>query len=211
MKKNSDSKIIDMFAVDDSENSEIGLESETAEAEKPVSTEENITLISEGIDSLDEKSETKRAIAKDLPKDALIRVKSLVFGELIFKSKTNQSVISWQDIGEVREMTLEQIIDMNNTNTDYLRKPYVVLLNADAAEYFGLSEIYKNLASVWNLQKVFALPEKAIEKTIEAALAVNLRDVLIAQVRKMYKKRTLSDVRVIQLLEKKLMIDILTA
>lgn len=211
MKKNSDSKIIDMFAVDDSENSEIGLESETAEAEKPVSTEENITLISEGIDSLDEKSETKRAIAKDLPKDALIRVKSLVFGELIFKSKTNQSVISWQDIGEVREMTLEQIIDMNNTNTDYLRKPYVVLLNADAAEYFGLSEIYNNLASVWNLQKVFALPEKAIEKTIEAALAVNLRDVLIAQVRKMYKKRTLSDVRVIQLLEKKLMIDILTA
>lgn len=211
MKKNSDSKIIDMFAVDGSENSEIGLESETVEVEKPVSTEENITLISEGIDSLDEKSETKRAIAKDLPKDALIRVKSLVFGELIFKSKTNQSVISWQDIGEVREMTLEQIIDMNNTNTDYLRKPYVVLLNADAAEYFGLSEIYKNLASVWNLQKVFALPEKAIEKTIEAALAVNLRDVLIAQVRKMYKKRTLSDVRVIQLLEKKLMIDILAA
>ena len=182
---------------------------ETAEIAKPVNTEDSIALISEGIDKLDENSVIKKAIAKELPRDTIIKVKSLAFGELIFKSKSNQSIITWGDIGEVREMTFGQIMDMNNSNTDYLRKPYVVLLNADAANYFGLSEIYQNLASVWNLQKVFELPEKAIEKTLDAALSVNLRDVLIAQVRKMYANGTLKDIDIIRVCEKKLQIDIL--
>lgn len=196
-----------MFAVEPED-----LETEVkdnAEEASFISTEESITLISEGIDKLDEKSAVKKAAAKELPEDMIIPVKSLVFGELIFRSKESPLRISWRDIGEVKEMTMKQIIEMNNSSSDYLFKPYVVLLNADAAEYFGLSEIYKNLASIWNLMELFKKPETVIIKTIETALSVNLRDVLIAQVRKMYGNRTLTDVRIIKILEKKLQIDLL--
>ena len=198
----------DMFAVK-SENTDITETEDVAEeVAKPENTEDSIALISEGIDSLDKKAAIKKAIIRDIPKEAIIKVRSMTNGELIFKSRSNQSIIIWNDFGETRELTFAQIIDMNNTNTDYLRKPYVVLLNADAVEYFGLSEIYGNLASVWNLQRVFEYPEKEIERTLDVALSVNLRDVLIAQVRKMYENRTLTDVRIIKLLEKKLQIDI---
>ena len=203
-RKSANTDLDDMFAVSTVE--------ETAEEttfETPIDTKDSIALISEGIDNLESNAKKTVTSSKSLPKDYVVKVKSLVFGELIFKSKSNNTILSWKDIGEVREMTMEQLIDMDNANTDYLRKPYVVLLDPDAANYFGLSETYQNLAAVWNLQKLFELPINAIERTIDVALNVNLRDAIIAQVRKLYDNHILTDIRIIQLLERKLSIDII--
>jgi hypothetical protein len=47
-----------------------------------------------------------------------------------------------------------------------------------------------------------------ITKTIDSALAVNMRDILIAKVRTMYKNGSLKDIKIIRLLERKLQYDL---
>ena len=49
-----------------------------------------------------------------------------------------------------------------------------------------------------------------IEKTIDEALMVNMRDMLISKITTMYKNGSLKDINIIRLLEQKLQYDILT-
>ena len=50
---------------------------------------------------------------------------------------------------------------------------------------------------------------KTIEKVVDDALKVNMRDILISKVRQMYKNKKLVDVNILRLLQTKLQFDIL--
>ena len=97
---------------------------------------------------------------------------------------------------------------MNNYKSDFLRKPLVILMDERAVKKFRLTSVYENVAKINNLTAVFnsSLPE--IEKVIDDALRVNMRDILISKVRQMYKNKKLKDIEVIRLLERKLKFDL---
>ena len=80
-----------------------------------------------------------------------------------------------------------------------------------AVKKFRLTSVYENVAKINYLTSVFnsSLPE--IEKVIDDALRVNMRDILISKVRQMYKNKKLKDVDVLRLLQDKLKFDILDA
>ena len=161
------------------------------------------------IDDLDESDNgyTGETIEK-LPMNASIPVRSLTFGTLIYKSPLNNATFVWNKIGATIYMTVEEITQMNNQNENFLKKPLVVLLDKRAVKQFGLTSTYENVAKINDLNKVFKSDMKTIEKTIDDALAVNMRDILISKVRDMYKKNKLTDIRIIRLLEQKLKFDL---
>ena len=168
---------------------------------------DNLKSIADSIDELDESSADDDFEVVDLPKDTIIPVKSMTFGRLNYFTRAG-APYWWQKIGDVTNMTVGAIEEMNNYNRDYLHKPMVILMDERAVKYFRLKEVYENVAKINNLKTLFKQNIETIEKTIDSALAVNMRDILIAKVRTMYKNGSLKDIKIIRLLERKLQFDL---
>lgn len=183
------------------------VESEEIET-KSESLSDTLKSISDGIDDLDESSGDKVDEIVDLPGDTIIPVKSMTFGRLNYISRQTGAAYWWQNIGDVTNMSVSALIEMNNYNRDYLRQPMVILLDERAVKYFRLKEIYENVAKINNLKALFKKDINTITVTIESALKVGMRDILIAKVRTMYKNGALKDINIIRLLERKLQFDL---
>jgi hypothetical protein len=178
--------------------------------ETPVENKSNSLLdsITSAIDDLEDSSGGDVEPIVDLPIDTVIGVKSITFGGLTYKSKTNNAIFRWNQIGAVEYMTIGQLNEMNNYKTDFLRKPLVILLDERAIKKFRLTPVYENVAKINNLASVFNSDIATIEKVIDDALRVNMRDILISKVRQMYKNKKLVDINIIRLLENKLQFDL---
>ena len=144
----------------------------------------------------------------DLPIDTVIGVKSITFGGLTYKSKTNNAMFRWNQIGAVEYMTIAQLNEMNNYKPDFLRKPLVILLDERAVKKFRLTPVYENVAKINNLSAVFNSDLDTIERVVDDALRVNMRDILVSKIRQMYKNGKLVNINIIRLLEDKLKFDL---
>ena len=180
-------------------------ENEEVEEENKGSLLDSITS---AIDDLEDSTGGDVEPIVDLPIDTLIGVKSITFGGLTYKSKTNNAIFRWNQIGAVEYMTVGQLNEMNNYKTDFLRKPLVILLDERAIKKFRLTPVYENVAKSNNLTAIFNSDIDTISKVIDDALRVNMRDILISKVRQMYKNKKLKDIEVIRLLEQKLQFDL---
>lgn len=183
-------------------------EVEPIQSEEPKKDESLLDSIASAIDDLDDSADEKVEEIVDLPMDTTINVKSICFGGLTYKSRSTNAVFRWNQIGSIQPMTVAEINEMNNYKSDFLRKPLVILMDERAVKKFRLTSVYENVAKINNLTAVFnsSLPE--IERVIDDALRVNMRDILISKVRQMYKNKKLKDIEVIRLLERKLKFDL---
>ena len=84
--------------------------------ETPVENKSNSLLdsITSAIDDLEDSSGGDVEPIVDLPIDTVIGVKSITFGGLTYKSKTNNAIFRWNQIGAVEYMTIGQLNEMNN-------------------------------------------------------------------------------------------------
>ena len=211
-------KLIEKIKEYESENSAISsvindddLEESIEEVKEPIVEDNGGSLldsITSAIDDLEDSSGGDIEPIVDLPIDTVIGVKSITFGGLTYKSKTNNAIFRWNQIGAVEYMTIGQLNEMNNYKTDFLRKPLVILLDERAIKKFRLTPVYENVAKINNLSAVFNSDMATIEKVIDDALRVNMRDILISKVRQMYKNKKLVDINIIRLLEQKLKFDL---
>ena len=195
-----------VFADDDLEENKD--EAQPVQSEESKKDESLLDSIASAIDDLDDSADEKVEEIVDLPMDTTINVKSICFGGLTYKSRSTNAVFRWNQIGSIQPMTVAEINEMNNYKSDFLRKPLVILMDERAVKKFRLTSVYENVAKINKLTAVFnsSLPE--IEKVIDDALRVNMRDILISKVRQMYKNKKLKDIEVIRLLERKLKFDL---
>lgn len=171
-------------------------------------TESLLDSITSAIDDLDDSAGCEVEEIVDLPNNYVVRVKSMTFGGLTYKSRTTNAVFRWNQIGAVQDMTILELNEMNNYKTDFLRKPLVILMDEKAVKKFRLTPVYENVAKINNLSEVFKSDISIIERAIDDALRVNMRDILISKIRQMYKTKQLVDINIIRLLEKKLKFDL---
>jgi len=172
---------------------------------------ENSTLlesITSAIDDLEDSSGSEiTGTVDDLPIDTVIPVKSIKFGGLTYRSRSTNATFRWNQIGAIEYMTIAELNEMNNFKPSFLNKPLVILMDERAIKKFRLLPVYENVAKINNLKSVFNSDMTTIEKTIDVALRVNMRDILISKVRQMIKNRTLVDINIIRMLERKLAFD----
>lgn len=193
----------------DSDNDFVAENSDETTAENIAEPKSTLGSIIDAIDDLEESdSYNTSEVIEDLPIDTVIPVRSITFGSLIYKSRSNNATYIWNEIGAVEHMTVAAITEMNNYNIDFLRKPMVILLDERAVKHFRLTEVYENVAKINNLKQLFKSDLETISHTIDSVLEVGMRDILISKVRTMYKKKVLTDINVIKMLEKKLQFDL---
>lgn len=167
-----------------------------------------LDAISETIDELDESVDDKDDYDDTLELDTSIPVKSITFGGLTYKSRSTNAVFRWNQIGAIQYMTVAELNEMNNYKSAFLNKPLVILMDERAVKKFRLTPVYENVAKLNNLKEIFSSDMQTIERVIDNALRVNMRDILINKVRQMYKTGKLVDINVIRLLERKLSFDL---
>lgn len=176
---------------------------------------ENVKPVESVLDTItkaiDEVAETKEEVetVEELPNDTVIRVRSITFGTTIYKSPITGSEFIWNKMGDVQDMTIGELRTMNNSYSDFLNKPMLILLDDRAIRQFRLSKLYESVSSIYDLKTLFTKDISTIEGVITKALEANMRDMLISRVRMMYKNGSLKDINVIRLLEDKLQFDIL--
>ena len=208
--ENSTVVSIDEFVT--TENTELTQENTPEKAENTNETvnSELLNSIASAIDDLEDSSGGEIEEIVDLPNNYVVRVKSITFGGLTYKSRSTNAVLRWNQIGAVQDMTIAELNEMNNYKTDFLRKPLVILMDDKAIKKFRLTSVYENVAKINSLPKVFESDMATIEKVIDDAIRVNMRDVLISKVRQMYKTDKLTNVKILKLLQDKLHFDILS-
>ena len=167
-----------------------------------------LDAISETIDELDESVDDVDDYDDTLELDTSIPVKSITFGGLTYKSRSTNAVFRWNQIGAIQYMTVAELNEMNNHKSGFLNKPLVILMDERAVKKLRLTPVYENVAKLNNLKEVFSSDMATIERVVDDALRVNMRDILINKVRQMYKTKKLTDINVIRLLEKKLSFDL---
>lgn len=167
-----------------------------------------LDAISETIDELDESVDDKDDYDDTLELDTSVPVKSITFGGLTYKSRSTNAVFRWNQIGAIQYMTVAELNEMNNYKNTFLNKPLVILMDERAVKKFRLTPVYENVAKLNNLKEIFSSDMQTIERVIDDALRVNMRDILISKVRQMYKTKKLVDINIIRLLEKKLSFDL---
>lgn len=187
---------------------------ELLETESTVKTNSNesnsaslLDSITSAIDELESSDKDVDVKIEDLPIDTVVPVKSISFGGLTYKSRTNNAIFRWNKIGAVEYMTVAELNEMNNYKRDFLNRPLVILMDERAVRKFRLTKVYENVARINDLKAVFNSNVATINSTIDMALAVNMRDILISKVSQMIKARSLVDINVIKLLSKKLQYD----
>lgn len=166
-----------------------------------------LSSITSAIDGLDMADKNNEIVTEELPIDTVIPVKSITFGGLTYKSRTNNAIFRWNQIGAVEYMTVAELNEMNNYKRDFLNRPLVILMDERAVRKFRLTAVYENVARINDLQSIFSSDMKVIEASVNKALAVNMRDILISKASQMIKNRTLVDINVIRLLSRKLQYD----
>lgn len=167
-----------------------------------------LSSITSAIDDLDESVDSSMDTSfEDLPIDTVIPVKSITFGGLTYKSRSNNAIFRWNQIGAIEYMTVADLNEMNNYKRDFLNRPLVILMDERAIKKFRLTPVYENVAKINNLKQVFASDMATIERTIDTAIQVNMRDILISKVSQMIKNKTLVDINVIRLLSRRLSYD----
>ena len=164
--------------------------------------------ITSAIDDLEDSTGGKISNTIDeLPIDTVIPVKSIKFGGLTYRSRSTNATFRWSQIGAIEYMTIADLNEMNNFKPSFLNKPLVILMDERAIKKFRLTPVYENVAKINNLKSVFNSDMTSIEETIDMALRVNMRDILISKVRQMIKNKTLVDINIIRMLERKLAFD----
>lgn len=181
---------------------------ETIESVAPKSILESINETLNDLEDVDNDGEDLDDTYTPLPDNAKVQVRSLTFGRLVYRSPTNNALFIWNNIGDTKTMTIAEIIEMNNSRPDFLQEPRLILLDETAIKQFRLTHIYENVAQVNNLKALFKKSEAEISRVIDKALLANMRDILISKIRTMYANKSLTDINVINLLERKLQFDL---
>ncbi len=161
--------------------------------------------ISSAIDDLDDSCKYVDTNIEDLPINTQVRVKSITYGGLTYKSRTSNAIYRWNQIGAEEIMTISELNEMNNHKRDFLNRPLVILMDDRAIKKFRLTKVYENVAKINDLVKIFNTNNfSLIESTIDTALAVNMKDILISKTSQLIKNKVLVDINIIRLLSRKL-------
>ena len=82
----------------------------TESTPEPVAeTKSTLGSIIDAIDDLEESDEYSMEVIEELPIDTVIPVRSITFGSLIYKSRSNNATYIWNEIGAVEHMTVAAI------------------------------------------------------------------------------------------------------
>jgi hypothetical protein len=174
---------------------------------KTVMSDENIS--EDPIPSSKPTVSAKKKLAT-VKKDDQVMVKSCVYGQLTFISRSNGNSVVWNEFGDVAYMSVEDLIDMRNTQRAFFEKNWVIPVgdNAEAViQSLQLEKYYETFSTFEDFDKIFSYNPEDIPAVMEK-LSDSMKETVARRAYALIKDGTLDSVKMIDALEKELGYDL---
>ncbi len=148
-------------------------------------------------------------VNRNIEPNRVVEVMSVTFGGLTWISEKTKSHYRWNSIGNIENMTFDELVVMHNMSRDFLFTPYVIIRDPEVAEYFRLNSVYKDFACVNKLEALFNESNMSkIEEALNKIKRTNMRNVAISKIRALKESGKLTNIYIIRLIQKMLCFDL---
>lgn len=155
-----------------------------------------------------EPEKKKKVSLNDFDRNQMVQVVSFVDGLLIYKSEKTGMTYRFSQLGAEDEMEFSEILAMRSSKPKFLERPWLIIMDDEIADYFKLSDLYDKIAVKRpdEIKALFKDPEK-LEKLLKNP-PKGFVDVLASQAAKMIESGELESLKVKNLIEEKLNIEL---
>lgn len=101
-------------------------------------------------------------------KDKEIVVRS-VSGVVSFKSPKTNTLYKWMEIGDEEILTIDEVLTMDSTSRRFLNTPWLALEDEEVIQALGLSDLYKLIEKVEDVDNLLEMDMSEIEEVIDKA------------------------------------------
>lgn len=101
-------------------------------------------------------------------KDREVIVKSVV-GVVSFKSPKTNTLYKWMEIGDEEVLTIDEILTMDSTSRRFLNTPWLVIEDDEVIEGLGLTNLYKLIEKIEDVDSLLDMNIEEIEEIINKA------------------------------------------
>lgn len=152
------------------------------------------------------KSKTrKKAIEIDL--NDMIRVRSVTKGKLIYISPKTGMQFTWEDYGAEEYIEFGELLTMKASRSEFLTRPLMVVDDEEVAEKLGLTNLYKDIAKIEDVDTFFDGSLKDMQDILDV-VPKGIKTLVADEATARIKNDTLFDIRKIKMLEEALNIDL---
>lgn len=131
-----------------------------------------------------------------------IAIMNGVNGALTHRSGRTGRSWKFMEFGQRDKMPYSELLALKNSSPKVFSEGYIIILNKDIQEQFGLSELYKTIITPDNLHDIFKKDVAELEAFVDA-LPNGMKVTFVSKARELYNSRQLYDIRVIEMIEKK--------
>lgn len=140
---------------------------------------------------------------KAIPMDALVMVKSAIYGKLVYVSKRIQGYKEvWNGFGEEIPMEMAELYSMKNTDRKFFTENWIEV-DPIVLRDLQMERYYTQSISIDTFDKLFKLSDKELEGKIDN-MKEHIRNAFVLEAMKRVEDGTLNNLKIISVIEKKL-------
>jgi hypothetical protein len=137
-----------------------------------------------------------------LKDDDQIMVMNGLDGNLKHRSDRTGRKWVFKEFGQTDKIPYSELQAIRNMNERCFTEGWLIVLNKQVQEEFGLVELYKNIITPQNIDEIFKKNAEELEAFIDA-LPEGMKVTFVAKARELYNTRQLDSRAVIELIESK--------
>ena len=131
----------------------------------------------------------------------LILCMSGVKGNMTFKSQLSGFTVKTTNFGQTVKIPYKDLVYVHNISPRAFHEGSIIVLNEHLQEEFNLGDVYKNVITPNNIQKVLKLDSEDLSKFI-SDMPSGMKPALYDEARKMYRDGRLDSIRTVEAIEK---------
>lgn len=152
------------------------------------------------------KNTTKITNSESRDMNEMISVISIVDSKLIYNSKAQQGYrIEWGEFLEENWIEYKELIAMRNTQKTFFERPWVIC-EMDVLEDLRVSQYYKNLIDIENLDSVFEKSPDELE-SILTKVPKGIQELIISRACTLIENKELDSLNLIETIKRVCKID----
>lgn len=171
-------------------------------------TLETLKAIKEEIKGDKEENKTARKKAVDIEGSEMINVRSVTYGGLNYVSSKTGMLTRWAKYGDVQPMEYAELVTMKASNRIFLFDPKLIIDDEQVAEKLGLTDLYKQLEEVADLEGFFGIDLLKMQTSIQK-LPKGAKETIRQKASELVRDGKLYDTRKIKMLERELSVDLM--
>lgn len=118
--------------------------------------------------------------------------------------RSGRSGRSWKflSFGQKDKMPYAELLALKNSSPKVFLEGYIIILNREVQEQFGLTELYKSIITPENLTQIFQKDVAELEAFVDG-LPNGMKVTFVSKARELHASRELYDLRKIEMIEQK--------